>query len=705
MELKIRLPFMSSNRTGGTQPSSGSSAAAKKKGQGSRIVQTFALAGLLFLIPLSISAFNYVRTALKDIAFAEAERIGIDYLRPAQETLGLLQRHATLSRALIAGDTQVMGRLRETSVSIRAAMDKVDGADQKNAGALGVADSWSKIKQAWGKLTARGQALSDAESVAVHQQLVEDVTRFIQDVGDRSNLILDPDLDSYYLMDLTILRLPHLSGTTGRALSTGVLGAASKSLTFEQRLELAIFAEPSERDGILDSLGRAYKANDALRGKLDATAQQAIKAIEELQEAVRKNYLQGEAVGIDLTRWIEIADPVATAMLPFAAAAQSRLDDLLVARIDRLEQSLYIQLSVIAVATTLALGLLIFLARRSAAQVQGVADENERNQAAVMRFMHELAEVADGNLKTKISVTQDITGTIADMVNSTVEELRRLVVRINQAAVQVASSSTEARQVAEGTLSVTEQQAQEVRGSAETVTHLATSIQEVSSSATRSADVARRSISTAEQGTAAVKHTIEGMNGLREQIQETSKRIKRLGESSQEIGEIVNLLSDLTEQTNVLALNAAIQAAAAGEAGKGFSVVAEEVQRLAERSAEATRQIGSIINTIQTDTKDTISAMERSTQGVVDGARLSDDAGRALGEIEIVTGELAELIQGIAVTSQQQSEVAGGVAQNMHRVLGLTDESSQATKRTASSVGRLSELAEELKVSVAGFKV
>jgi len=234
---------------------------------------------------------------------------------------------------------------------------------------------------------------------------------------------------------------------------------------------------------------------------------------------------------------------------------------------------------------------------------------------------------------------------------------------------------------------------------------MARSIQEVSSNAAQSAQVARKSISTAEQGAAAVKHTIEGMNGLREQIQETAKRIKRLGESSQEIGEIVNLLSEITEQTNVLALNAAIQAAAAGDAGKGFSVVAEEVQRLAERSAEATRQIGGIINSIQTDTKDTISAMEKSTQSVVDGARLSDEAGRALSEIERVTLELAELIQGIAVSSQQQSEAAGAVGDKMRRVLELTDHARAGTKQTAGSVGHLTELAQQLKVSVAGFKV
>ena len=700
MEMKIRLPF-TSRRAGRVT----AGAKTKERGQGGRIVQTFALAGALFLIPLGISAYNYVETALKDIKFAENERIGMDYLRPAQEALGLLQRHAALSRAALAGETQSAARLAETAAAIRLAMDGVERADQTHQGALGVIETWKKIKKQWLVVSARGQTMTDADNAAAHDKLTQDVTSFIQDVGDRSQLILDPDLDSYYLMDITVLRLPRLSGAMGRGVSVGVAGAATKALAAEQKLSLGVFAQMEDREGIQQSLDRAFKETPALRAKLDAPAAEALKAVEALQGNVRKQFLQSEVGTVSTQSWLQLTDPLLTAHLPFAAAAESELDNLLLQRMNKLQRSLYINLSIIAVAATLAIGLLIFLARRSARQVQQVADENERNQAAVMRFMTELSHVADGNLKAKITVTEEITGTIADMVNHTIEQLGQLVVRINQAAEQVSASSAEARKVAEQNLNVTEQQAGEVQNSAETVGLMARSIQEVSSSAAQSAEVARKSIATAEQGTTAVKHTIAGMNGLREQIQETAKRIKRLGESSQEIGEIVNLLSEITEQTNVLALNAAIQAAAAGEAGKGFSVVAEEVQRLAERSAEATRQIGAIINTIQTDTKDTISAMEKSTQSVVDGARLSDDAGRALAEIERVTLELAELIQAIAVTSQQQSEVAGEVGNNMRRVLDLTDHARDGTKQTASSVSHLTELAQQLKVSVAGFKV
>ncbi|MEV4778511.1 methyl-accepting chemotaxis protein [Burkholderia sp. LMU1-1-1.1] len=330
---------------------------------------------------------------------------------------------------------------------------------------------------------------------------------------------------------------------------------------------------------------------------------------------------------------------------------------------------------------------------------------NDQNQAAILRLMNELQEVADGDLTVQATVSEDITGAIADSVNYTVEELRGLVGRVTATAEQVTKASTHAQSIASNLLQASQRQSREIQDASATVAKMANEITDVSRSASESADVARQSVAAAQQGSTAVENAIKGMHEIRDQIQDTSKRIKRLGESSQEIGEITELISDITEQTNVLALNAAIQAASAGEAGRGFSVVAEEVQRLAERSAEAAKQIGALVRTIQTDTHDAVAAMEKSTQGVVEGARLSDAAGAALNDISQVSNRLAELISGISLATGQQATSANGVAHNIQHILTVTEQTQDGTQQTAQSIHKLSVLAQELKNSVARFRI
>jgi twitching motility protein PilJ len=346
---------------------------------------------------------------------------------------------------------------------------------------------------------------------------------------------------------------------------------------------------------------------------------------------------------------------------------------------------------------------------RRTAEAESARQETERlnrtNQDAILRLMNELGDLADGDLTVTATVSEDITGAIADSINYTIEELRVLVGRINDAAGRVTLATEIAQQTSAELLAAAEKQSVEIQDAGHSALAMAKSMSEVSSNANQSAQVARQSLAAAEKGTVAVQDSIKGMNEIREQIQETSKRIKRLGESSQEIGEIVELISDITEQTNVLALNAAIQAASAGDAGRGFTVVAEEVQRLAERSAEATKQIAAIVKTIQTDTQDAVSAMEKSTQGVVEGAKLSDAAGQALAEIGDVSRSLAGLIENISTDTQQQAQSATGVASKMQDILRVTEQATAGTQRTAEAVGELASLATELKGSVAGFKV
>ncbi|MBX3714293.1 MAG: type IV pili methyl-accepting chemotaxis transducer N-terminal domain-containing protein [Lysobacter sp.] len=349
--------------------------------------------------------------------------------------------------------------------------------------------------------------------------------------------------------------------------------------------------------------------------------------------------------------------------------------------------------------------LVVSLNRAQRRRYESSMELNNRNQEAIMRLLDEMGSLAEGDLTVKATVTEDMTGAIADSINFAVEQLRSLVQTINDTSVQVASSAQETQATAMHLAEAAEHQAQQINTATNRINEIATSINQVSRNSAESADVAQRSVEIATKGAGVVRQTIVGMDSIRGQIQETSKRIKRLGESSQEIGSIVELINDISEQTNILALNAAIQAASAGEAGRGFAVVADEVQRLAERTSNATKRIEALVQTIQADTNEAVSSMEQTTSEVVAGARLAEDAGTALGEIETVSNTLAGLIRGISSEAQQQSAAATDITQTMTTIQSITAQTSQGANQTAESIGNLAQLAADLRRSVADFKL
>lgn len=358
-------------------------------------------------------------------------------------------------------------------------------------------------------------------------------------------------------------------------------------------------------------------------------------------------------------------------------------------------------LGALALASIILIGLVMVQETRR--RLSETAEKNERNQAAILRLLDEIGDLADGDLTVAATVTEDFTGAIADSINYSIDQLRDLVATINQTAVQVSGAAQETQATAMHLAEASEHQAQEIAGASAAINEMAVSIDQVSANAAESSAVAERSVAIANKGNEVVHNTITGMDNIREQIQDTSKRIKRLGESSQEIGDIVSLINDIADQTNILALNAAIQASMAGDAGRGFAVVADEVQRLAERSSAATKQIEALVKTIQTDTNEAVISMEQTTSEVVRGARLAQDAGVALEEIEKVSKTLAALIQNISNAARQQASSAGHISNTMNVIQEITSQTSSGTTATAKSIGNLAKMANEMRHSVSGF--
>ncbi len=615
------------------------------------------------------------------------------YETKAGELKVLSQRLPLTAQQSVLGNPVAFKKLSEGKAAFETTLTGLTEGDNDVPASSGAArDSLAKISAQWQKFNPQVmQILSQQKNLIAMSENIKRINVLSSDLQEVSEQLASQLVDS---------------GSSVREVSR-----ANHLVMLSQRLpknaNLLFSADLIDPEVVLQLEKDTTSFRDTVQALMEGTVSQN-----------RDNLLTLEDLGTNMADMVEAVGAVLANTQPLLQAKVSANNlfvgsDTLLEDTNRLSQDYQsvggASYLLAALFGLLALGSLVVLGLANINETKSRArkseEENSRNQEAILRLMDELGELAEGNLTINASVTEDITGAVADSINYTVEELRSLVRGINNAALQMDQAASQAGQVSDSLQQASKRQAEGIEGTSAAVVSLAQSVQQVSGNAAESARVAEQSLAAAEKGQQAVANAISSMNGLREQIQETSKRIKRLGESSQEIGEIVELISDITEQTNVLALNAAIQAASAGEAGRGFSVVAEEVQRLAERSADATKQIAAIVKTIQSDTHDTVAAMEVSTQGVVEGAKLSDAAGQTLAEIGDVSKTLAGLIADISSATQSQAESTAKVAETMQEIKAISTQTSSGTQQTAESIGGMKQLAQDLKTSVAGFKL
>jgi methyl-accepting chemotaxis protein len=684
-----------------------------KKRKAQNEVQTLVLIALMFAVPIAVLEAFVINAQGENIAFANKELAGYRNAGPILATASAVSLHGGYAVRTLSGDMSAQKGLERTAATVAEALKDAE----QHSGAMreiGLQNQWPQIAQSWGALQAKLPNLTPEQSLAAHAELSQSLHKLLSRVGEESGLSLDPEAETYYLIIPSLDLLPAASESLGAVRAQGTMAARAGQISAERREVLVTdiaLARQSLEDAS-ESLETALRKNPGNRTQLAVPAQRALAAARKVLDEASATFRPDRPITVDPGAWFDRATSAIQGIDQLAKATSTRTAQLLEKRVaeggaERMStQGVSLFFVVLALLGLALVGRnLVRSIRERQEHAKLVTNEYKANQAAILRLMDEMAVIADGDLTARARVGDDITGSIADAVNVTVAQLHKVVESINDTASEVSGATNRAQEIAARLTSAANRQAKDIEDAVGSVQLITQSIGEVSSSADQSANVARQSLVTTERGAQAVQASVASMSQIRDQIQETSKRIKRLGESSQEIGEIVDLISDISEQTNVLALNAAIQAATAGEAGRGFTVVAEEVQRLAERSAEATKQIGGLVKTIQSDTQEAVSAMENSTQGVVEGTKLSDAAGQALKEIEQVTRNLSELIQSIAVSTQMQVDIADEVRKLMREVLAITRETTDGTHQTTNSMTDLSRLTERLRSSVEQFKV
>jgi twitching motility protein PilJ len=721
-----------------------------------KVWQKLALVTGTLLIPIAVLGYLLTSNVGELSDFITKELAGVEYLNPLARLQHAAVNHRSTAYAFAKGDASFRDALPGSQRDVDEALKAIEAVEAKHGKTLQTAEKWKAVKDAWSEVKGLAASTKPDDVMKRNGDFVDRILDLSGQVGDISNLIYDPINVSYALQDNMVYRIPTLVNylDQARAMATGI--AIRKTITPEQKIQLAFLK------GQIDVARGQVKTNvdllnergtPELKARVDKQYAAGVAATDEFLKQLDTAFI-GATTDVtmtprDVTYLATSAIEAYTGPNAVFEATSPALVDVLTKRQAGHTRTQVYGVAAIFIGTLVALLLSYVIARGLVRQtlslnrtfagigmgdfaaraevssgdelgtvamslnamldntVALIQSQEERDaiQNSVMKLLDEVSGVGDGDLTKEAEVTADAMGAVADSFNYMISQLRDIISNVQRATRQVTGSANDIYQSAQTLAQGSEQQAVQIVNTSAAVDEMAISIQQVSENAGVSAQVAQNALENAKQGNDAVRNTIAGMDRIRDQVQETAKRIKRLGESSQEIGQIVQLIDDIADRTSILALNASIQAAMAGEAGRGFAVVAEEVERLADRSTDATKKISNLVKTIQSETNEAVSAMEKGIQEVVDGSRLAGQAGQSLHEIEAVSNKLADLIQSISLSAKQQARASEGVARSMTEISQITQSTATGTKSTAVQVRSLSKLAQDLRGSVARFKL
>ncbi|MBL0155771.1 MAG: methyl-accepting chemotaxis protein [Bryobacterales bacterium] len=716
-----------------------------------KIWQKLVLAGALAVIPVLMLAALFLQSRNEQITRTQTELDGLDYVAPMRQLLERLPQHRSAASAYLNGAESVGPMMMSIQSQVDGAVSVLTEIEQKKGNALGTLQSWESIRLRWQDLKQRVSSLSADESNRRHTQLLADVLSHLRTVGDKTGLSAEPDLEAFYLSDSILNQIPWTTEYLGQLATYGSGVAARRTMTAQEEAQIRFLVrQVSSSIEVMDrNFQSAFRYNSDLRKGLEGGVSKAISSAGFLRNLTQREILDSAAITVLPRTYLENGSAAVTQLFNLHDQATAEIRAHLQSRIERLVEQKWTQLGW-ALGLLLLSGVLVFVIQKGIAeQIRSMSEtfrqvskghydaraeiygkdelgmmaettnamlantltliqsreERDRIQDSIRKLLDDVSGVAEGDLTKEAEVTAEMTGAIADSINYMMAELRTIIGAVQSTTANVNSSAQRVQDVTEVLADSSQHQSEQVRAASQILHMMAQSIRDVAERANDAATVADSALSGALAGGAAVRRTVEGMNSIRQHVQETSRRMKRLGESSQEIGEIVQLISDISDRTSILALNASIQAAMAGESGKGFAVVAEEVERLAERATEATNRITVLIKSVQTETYEAISAMEETTREVVDGSHVAGEAGDRLAQIEDVSRQITGLVKEISTTASEQASSSDRVAATVADVSDGTQSTAQEALRTATDIRQLATMVTELSHSLSRFRL
>lgn len=646
-----------------------------------KVWQKLAILGSLFCVPIVVLLYLLVSEKNIAIDFAVKETEGTAYLRPLRRLLEHVPEHARVAR--LPGAEEELSR---SEARINEALAILDGTQVAVGESLKTGEKLATLKQRWQAVKNAPSEGKPGQNEALHDELLAGVRTLIGDVGNNSNLILDPDLDSFYVMDSVVVKLPEGLDLLGKIAAFGGSIAGRGSLTADEKTQLIVMRGllGSFVSGLSDGMAVALRENPAgnLRPALGRPLEEALAAFNAFLAATDKGLLTGGGVTVDPKEYAGLAEKARVAGFGLWDRGTDELDGLLRARINGFKNRKHLSLGFVAIAIAVTILFVVLIARSITGTLsQGVGLAKAIAGGRLGNRLRGEAVLRKDELGELMRALDDMSATIAEFVGDVGSSSEK----VGAAAEQLSSSSS---RIAQGA----EDQSSKVSALASATEEMTVSIRDVARSATSVAEAASAAHGVAEGGGTLVGRTSAGMQRIAKHVRDSSEVIGVLESRSREIGSILEVIEDIADQTNLLALNAAIEAARAGQQGKGFAVVADEVRKLAERTGKATQKISETVVTIQTEAARAVSSMERSLSDANEGARLASEAGEALAKIVADVGKVRTMVAQIAVAAEQQSAVAQQIGTDIGGVAGIAEETSTATGQIVEAAMNLKSL-------------